>query len=168
MTSLINIPLLQNRPINITYVYASHLFKTIYTVYAAIYWHTFYGHPCQDVGMWCNFVTQIRGALSVSPTFWEMKICIFCPTLGRSWCDFELVQFESEATDQKLKQAITARFRTRRCCSCWERRAVFFVPKLHNYYHNSENLGSIQRGDTYTRKGSHHAELACHPHLDSS
>jgi len=126
MTSLINIPLLQNRPINITYVYASHLFKTIYTVYAAIYWHTFYGHPCQDVGMWCNFVTQIR---SVSPTFWEMKICIFCPTLGRSWCDFELVQFESEATNQKLKQAITARFRTRRCCSCWERRAVFFRPK---------------------------------------
>jgi len=32
--------------------------------------------------MWCNFTTQIRGALSVSP------ICKFCPTVGGFFADF--------------------------------------------------------------------------------
>jgi len=32
------------------------------------------------VGMWCNFRMQIRRALSLSPTFWWVKICKFCTT----------------------------------------------------------------------------------------
>jgi len=101
---------------------------------------------CQDVGMRCNFIVQIRGGPICIPYILRGENLHI---LTHSWAIFGLwTRVIWKCKSKKLNKCIllrlfltmtaTAWFHIRQLCSCWEWRAIFLVPELDQDYHASQ------------------------------